>query len=105
MLESEAKTKLFECAAQRQGTAGGNDGVDCQYPECQCDFTIPILAPDLCKRLQEIDREMKALKTHPLVAAPCPTKYSIWAAGRYLESEREAIMAKLGGSVSEAADD
>lgn len=27
----------FECAAAKQGTAGGHDPVSCDYPECGCD--------------------------------------------------------------------
>jgi hypothetical protein len=27
----------FECAARRQGTAGGNDPADCDWPHCDCD--------------------------------------------------------------------
>jgi hypothetical protein len=25
------------CAARKQGTAGGNDPADCDYPDCGCD--------------------------------------------------------------------
>jgi hypothetical protein len=27
----------WECAARRQGTAGGNDPADCDWPVCGCD--------------------------------------------------------------------
>ena len=27
----------WECAARKQGTAGGNDPADCDWPLCQCD--------------------------------------------------------------------
>jgi hypothetical protein len=27
----------WECAARRQGTAGGNDPADCDWPICGCD--------------------------------------------------------------------
>jgi hypothetical protein len=27
----------FECGARKQGTAGGNDPADCDWPVCGCD--------------------------------------------------------------------
>lgn len=33
----EAANGVLECAARRQGTAGGNDPVDCGWPVCGCD--------------------------------------------------------------------
>lgn len=33
----DAAQPMFECAARRQGTAGGNDPADCDWPNCGCD--------------------------------------------------------------------
>lgn len=30
----------FTCAARRQGTAGGNDPADCDWPYCGCDESV-----------------------------------------------------------------
>ncbi|WP_255504188.1 hypothetical protein [Caballeronia sp. EK] len=32
-----AQIDRFECAARKQGTAGGNDAADCDWPGCGCD--------------------------------------------------------------------
>lgn len=32
----------FECAARKQGTAGGNDAADCDYPGCGCDPSVDL---------------------------------------------------------------
>ena len=31
-----SRRPLIDCAAKRQGTAGGNDPVDCDWPNCGC---------------------------------------------------------------------
>lgn len=36
-IKLEAKRPPWECAALKQGAAGGNDPVDCDWPLCQCD--------------------------------------------------------------------
>lgn len=37
MIEGVRKDS-FQCAARRQGTAGGNDPADCDWPHCGCDL-------------------------------------------------------------------
>lgn len=34
--------RRFECAARKQGTAGGNDAADCDYPGCGCDPSVDL---------------------------------------------------------------
>lgn len=36
-IKLEAKQPPWECAARKQGTAGGNEPADCDWPLCQCD--------------------------------------------------------------------
>lgn len=36
-IKLETKRPPWECAARKQGTAGGNDPTDCDWPGCQCD--------------------------------------------------------------------
>lgn len=35
--ESTPTVVDFECSARKQGTAGGNDPADCNWPMCGCD--------------------------------------------------------------------
>ena len=37
MDQDKTTEPTFECAARRQGTAGGNSAADCDWPVCGCD--------------------------------------------------------------------
>lgn len=52
----------WTCAARKQGTAGGNDPVDCDWPHCSCDPK----ADDVIAALQE---EGRCLEIHPPTSA------------------------------------
>lgn len=36
-LQRDPAKPAWECVARKQGTAGGNDPADCDWPLCQCD--------------------------------------------------------------------
>lgn len=50
---------LWECGARKQGTAGGNDPADCNWPVCGCD--------------PYADKVIAALDESGLLAAPSPS--------------------------------
>lgn len=50
------------CAARRQGTAGGNDPTDCDWPRCGCEQTkaqpsTDIMGDDLCALRQTVEEQ------------------------------------------------
>lgn len=56
-IDAKNTTRAWGCAALRQGTAGGNDPVDCGWPTCGCDP----YAAEVIEALQESG----ALATRP----------------------------------------
>lgn len=43
--EVPAQAQEWRCAARAQGTAGGNDPANCDWPECGCDPATPRTPP------------------------------------------------------------
>lgn len=68
----EAANGVLECAARRQGTAGGNDPIDCGWPICGCD--------------PHADKVIEALQESGVIN-PAPPVQSLDAEREFLASE------------------